>query len=340
LASADTVGRRRAAAASESHVAQAAREALARGNAVDAVVAGVFMAAAESPGVLLGPLQILAGGAGAGLVAIDGRVRQPGVGAPRPRGFLPGEPVPEAAYVGVPALPASLATVLATLGGATLLRVAGPAIAWARSRSAERADVLEAIARRGAPALADDAIAGELTAAAGRAARGLLTPEDLAAVRPEVVRCDEQSLGVSGILTVPWREATPPDASWGHVVAAVDGRGMVAIACYEAPFEGVSVPALGLVAPRAAAPVLRGKPRVSPGDARPAAAPIALRARRGLVDLALGVAAAPAADASLDAMIAVLEAVPTIQEALASAAGGRPVAIFCTRDSARALASS
>jgi hypothetical protein len=339
LATTETVGRRRAAAASESHVAQAAREVLAYGNAVDAVVAGVFMAAAESSSVLLGPLQMLAGGAGAGLVAIDGRVRQPGLGAPRPRGFLPSEPVPDAAYVGVPALPSSLATVLATLGGSTLLRVAGPAIAWAKSRSPERAAVLEAVARRGAPALADDAIAGELTAAAGRAARGLLTPEDLAAVRPEVTRCEESALGASGILTVPWRDATL-DASWGHVVAAVDGRGLVAIACYEASFDGVGIPALGLVAPRAAVPVLRGKPRISPGDPRGAAAPIALRARRGLVDLALGVAASGAADASLDAVIGVLETVPTILEALASASGGRPVCIFCTRDSARALASS
>ena len=96
MPSADMAGRRRAAAGSESHVAQAARDALARGNAVDAVVAGVLMAAAESPGVLLGPVQLLAGGAGAGLIAIDGRVRQPGMGAPRPRGFLATEPIPEA----------------------------------------------------------------------------------------------------------------------------------------------------------------------------------------------------------------------------------------------------
>jgi hypothetical protein len=124
------------------------------------------------------------------------------------------------------------------------------------------------------------------------------------------------------------------------VVAAVDGRGLVAIACYEAPFEGVGVPALGLLAPRAAMPVLRGKPRVAPGDPRGAAAPIALRARRGLVDLALGVAASGAADASIDAVIGILDSVPTILEALAAATGGRPVCIFSTRDSARALASS
>ena len=55
----------RAAAASETHVALAAREALVRGNAVDAVVAGVLAAVAEAPGVFLGPLQVLIAGAGA-----------------------------------------------------------------------------------------------------------------------------------------------------------------------------------------------------------------------------------------------------------------------------------
>jgi hypothetical protein len=336
----DTASRRRAAAGSESHAAQAAREVISRGNAVDAVVAGVLMAAAESPGVLLGPVQLLAGGAGAGLIAVDGRVRQPGLGAPRPRGFLATEPVPDAARVGVPFLPAALTTALATLGSGTMLRAAGPALAWARTRSPERAGVLEAIARRGAPALAEEGVGGELTAAAGRPARGLLTPEDLAGILPAVARCDERTLGPAGILAVPWRGEAPLDGTNLHVVAAADARGMVAIACYEVPTEGVPVPALGLVAPRLAAPVLRGQPRVAPGEPRPTAASIALRASRGVVDLALGVAAATDSEPSLDGLIALLDAVPTFAEAIAAARSGRTVAIVSTRDSARALASS
>ena len=332
---------RRVAAASESHVAQAAREVLAKGNAIDAVAAGLLMAAAEAPAVLLGPVQILVGGGGAGLVAVDGRVRQPGHGAPRRRGFLPDEPVPDAAYAGVPALPVALAAALATLGTASPLRVAGPALSAARARSPERARVLEALARRGAPVLAEDSIAGELVAAAGRAARGLLTPEDLAAVRPEVIRTDERSLGPSGILRAPWRspEGDPP-ATHAHVVAAVDGRGLAAIACYEAPIAGIPVPALGLVFPRAAAPVLRGKPRTSPGDPRPAAAPIFLRSQRGLLDLAIGIAAAPDAEALVAGVIAALDELPTFAEALRSASGGRHVAISTSRDQARVLASA
>jgi hypothetical protein len=339
----DMAGRRRAAAGSEAHAAEAAREVLVRGNAVDAVIAGVLMAAAASPGVLLGPLQLLAGGAGAGLIAIDGRVRQPGLGAPRPRGFLAGEPIPEAARVGVPFLPAAAATAIASLGAGTMLRAAGPALALARSRSPERAALLEAVARRGALALAEEGPSGELRAVAGRAAHGLLTPEDLGQVLPAVIRCEERSLGLSALLTVPWRDARDeesPDAGSVHVIAAADARGLVAMACYEAPDEGVPVPALGVLAPRSAAPVLRGKPRIAPGAARPAAAPIALRARKGVVEIALGIAIAADAEQVLAAMAALFETAPTFAEALASPHGGRAVAIACTRDSARALASA
>jgi hypothetical protein len=306
---------------------------------VDAVVAGVLMAAAEAPGVLLGPLQILAGGAGAGLIAIDGRVRQPGLGAPRPRGFLATEPVPDAARIGVPFLPASLATAIASLGAGSLLRAAGPALALARARSPERAVTLEAVARRGAPAIVEERVAAELLAAAGRVARGLLTPEDLGEVLPALVRCEERALGLSGVLTVPWRDHTV-DGSRVHVVAAADGKGRVAIACYEVPGEGLPVPALGLVAPCGAEPVLRGKARIAPGAARPAGAPVALRARKGIVELALGVAAAADADAALDAMVRLFETAPTFVEALAAPHSGRAVAVSSARDAARVLASA
>jgi hypothetical protein len=86
--------------------------------------------------------------------------------------------------------------------------------------------------------------------------------------------------------------------------------------------------------------VLRGRPRVPPGEARPAAAPIALRARRGIVDLALGVAALANADEALDAILAALGIAPTVLEALSAAQGGRNVAIFSDRDTARATVSS
>ena len=328
---------RKAGGGSEAHVAQAARDAVTRGNAVDAVVTAVLVAVAEGPGVFLGPLQLLVGGVGAGLQAFDGRVRQPGLGIPRPRGVQPGGAVPPPARVGVPTLPAALAAVLAALGGTTLRRAAGPAIERARAVSPERAAVLEVFARRGAAAMGDDAIAGELVAVAGRAAGGTLTDDDLAAVRPGVVTCEERSLAPSGILRVPWREAAP-GSTVTHVVAAADGRGLVAIACYEVPVDGVPIPSLGLVAPAFASPVLRGEMRVPPGEPRPASAPIALRVRRGVVDVAIGLAEAQGGEASLELLLAKLDDAAALLEAV-GAAPGRPVAVVRTGDTAAVVAS-
>jgi len=331
---------RRAAASSEAHVAQAAQETLERGNAVDAVVAGVLAAAAESPAVFLGPVQFLVGGGGGGLLAIDGRVRQPGLGVPRPRGFLADEPIPMAARVGVPMLPGALAAAAASLGTLSLLRLAGPAIAWARQRSPERAAFFEFFARRGAQSLTHDAVASELMVAAGRAARGLLTRDDLSRARPDVVRFDDRRPEASGILTVPWRAPGDHDASVTHLVIAADARGQVAAACYETAIDGVSVPALGIVAPPCAAPVMRGLARVGPGEFRPASAPIAIRARHGFVDLAIGVAATSHAERSLQSALEALDEMPTVVEALATILDGRPVAIVRSSEHTRVLASA
>jgi gamma-glutamyltranspeptidase/glutathione hydrolase len=318
----------RAAAASEAHVAKATLDALRRGNAADAVVTGVLVAAASSPSVLLGPVQILAAGAGTGLVAIDGRVRQPGRGAARPRGFLPKDPIPDAAYVGVPVLPAALAAALGSLGTVTLPRAAAPAIGWARTSAQQRVAVLEAVAKKGGLGLALDAIAVELTAVAGRAVGGLLTRGDLTVSRPEIVRCTERSLGPPGIFRVPWSMEDAPDASQVHVVAACDTRGRVVVACYEAAVDAVHVPALGLSAPRCAVPVMRGKRRVAPGTPLPAAAPIALRVRRGRTELAVGVALGARAQDSMTAVLESLARSILPAEALLLAAPGR--AVFLT----------
>jgi gamma-glutamyltranspeptidase/glutathione hydrolase len=315
-----------AAAASDAHAADAARDALAGGNAVDAVVAGVLAAAAEVPSVLLGPAQLIVGGAGSGLLAFDGRLRQPGRGAPRPRGFLAEEAVPDAARIAVPTLPATLAAVIATAGTWSLLRACGDAVARAKGRSGERASTLEAFARRGAPALSSGYIATELLAAAGRASRGLLTAHDLASIRPELVRCDEPGPDSNGILMVPWLDEHL-DASATQVVAAADARGLVAVACYEAPHDGLAIPALGVVAPKAAQPVMRGQARVAPGVPLVASAPMALRARGGSVDLAIGLAELPEAQRLLGIVVAQLARTATITEAWATVTGGRPVAL-------------
>jgi gamma-glutamyltranspeptidase/glutathione hydrolase len=299
----------RAAAASAPEIEAAAEELLGRGNAVDAVVAGVFAACAVSPGVLLGPVQLLVGGAGAGLLAVDGRVRQPGIGAPRPRGFTTAEEVPDAARVGVPWLPATMSVAIATMGTATFNQVLAPAVALAKGTP--RKDVLARIASRGPRAIEESSLSGELLAHAGRAANGLLTTDDLSSPRPDVQKAARvvlpAALGgaaakkgktASGepeprvLVTFPWtrieadRPAPPAhevDVARVRAVAAVDRNATFAIACWDEATDGVLVSELGLRAPFCAEPVRRGQTRVRPGDPRPAAGPVAL----------LGTAAAP-----------------------------------------------
>lgn len=187
----------RAAVASTPEVESVAEEILGKGNAVDAVVAGVFAACALSPGVLLGPVQVLVGGAGAGLLAIDGRVRQPGIGAPRPRGFTSAEEIPDAARVGVPWLPAAMSVAIATMGTATFNHVLSPAVALAKGTP--RAEVLGRIASRGPRALEEGRLGGELLAAAGRPSGGLLTTDDLSSPRPEVQKATRTTLVPSAL---------------------------------------------------------------------------------------------------------------------------------------------
>jgi hypothetical protein len=335
--------RRRAVAASEAHAAEAALAALERGNAMDAVAAGVLAAAAATPSVLLGPVQILIGGAGAGLRAIDGRTRQPGLGTPRPRGFRDEDPIAPASRVAVPALPAAIALALATAGAGSLARALGPAVDIARGASEARMTVLKRLAKNGVGALAEGRIADELVAAAGRVVGGLLSVDDLTRARPAVTACAE-SAGPRTMATAPWGASAVRDpvtdaanGSIVEVVAACDARGLVAIACYEVSLDGVAIVELGLVAPFAAAPVRRGEPRVRPGEPRAAAAPIALRVSQGVVDLALGIARAASAERQLGAVLAALHGDATLEQAMAARTEGRLAGVACSRDAARAV---
>ena len=297
--------------ASDAEVAAVGSASLGRGNAVDAVVAAVFGAAALYSGVLLGPVQMLIGGAGAGLRAVDGRTRQPGLGNPRPRGALSHGSVPAAGRVGVPALPAALLAAVATYGKLSVAAVIGPGLEIARGRSKLRAGVLQRIVQRGPAALADSQLSDELTACAGRLAGGLLSVRDLDELRPELVTAaSTRTTGTRELVTVPWGGAGLREAGGAtlpgpnvRVVVAVDRNGLVAVACYEVPHEGLTLEAFDLVAPFTAAPVLRGEPRVKPGEPRPAPAPIALGQSAGVLDLAVGVGATFDAESVLAAWL-------------------------------------
>ena len=227
--------------ASDADVASIGSALLSRGNAVDAVVGGVFAASGLHPSVLLGPVQLLIGGAGAGFRAIDGRPRQPGLGNPRPRGFLPSEPIPGAARVGVPALPAALLAAVTTYGKLSVAASVGPGLELARGKSKLRAVVLERLAQRGPAALAEAVLADELTACAGRLAGGLLSVRDLDELRPVVTGASTRALADGRDLLARSPGGPPPCAtrtaphqvalagSETRIVVAVDRNGLVAV---------------------------------------------------------------------------------------------------------------
>jgi gamma-glutamyltranspeptidase/glutathione hydrolase len=326
--------KQRAAVASSPEVEQAAEELLKK-SAVDAVVAGVFAACATSAPVLLGPVQILIGGAGAGLRAFDGRVRQPGIGAPRPRGYQSGDDIPDGARIGVPWLPATLSAVLATAGSATLSQVMAPAIALAHGTP--RKDVLQRIAARGASAIEERAISEGLLAAAGRANGGLLTPEDLASPKPAMLpasraeavgppptseppppskKTKRPKTSTRLVATLPWSHVEtdgqmprvlPPahleDVAQARGVVAVDRNGTFAAASWAEGADGILLEDLGLRAPFFAEPVKRGVTRTKPGDARPAPGPLAFVGSAHGIDVAFAAFGAGDAYDVLDAAI-------------------------------------
>ena len=296
MPSTDMAGRRRAAAASESHVAQAAREVLARGNAVDAVVAGVLVAAAESPGVLLGPVQLLAGGAGAGLLAVDGRVRQPGSAPPRPRGFLGDRAdAPRGPGRRPASCPRRWRRRSPRSATATLLRAAGPALAWARPRSPERAALLEAIARRGgAGARRGPRRRRSSWRLPGARPAACSTPEDLGGgAARRSTRCEERCARALGLRSTRARGAATAGAptrssactSWPRPT----GGGWSRLPATRCRWRACPSPALGLVAPARGSAGAAGQSCASPREPRGPPPP---RSRcgcaTGIVELAHG----------------------------------------------------
>jgi len=254
----------------------AAAEELARGgSAIDAVLAGYFAAAGSYPGVLLGPVTLLLGGTGTGDRAFDGRVRQPGKNAKRPRGTLPGEEPPLAARVGVPSSVPALAVAVGYGSHASLNRLVQPGVALARERGAERrAGILSRVGAVGALAFSEPELSRALVRAFGAPNGGLVTPADFA--RPEGldVPATRDETGPEPRLVAPW--ATHPTSAFvrGATVSAVDVNGMFVAAAFECQPEALYVDELELSAPLLASPTLRGVPRVAPGSPLPAAAPL------------------------------------------------------------------
>lgn len=269
--------RLRALARSNDPVCEAAAgDELARGGtAIDAVLAGYFAAAGAYPGVLLGPVTLLIGGTGSGDRAFDGRVRQPGKNAKRPRGTLPGDQPPLAARVGVPCSVPALAVAVGYGAQATLRRLVQPGVALARERGAERrAGVLSRVGEVGALAFSEPELSRALVRAFGAPNGGLVTPADFA--RPEGldVPAARDDHAATRVLAAPWASQAQTAFVRGATVSAIDVNGMFVAAAFECQPEALYVEELELSAPLLAAPTLRGVPRVAPGVAIPAAAPI------------------------------------------------------------------
>lgn len=279
--------------------------------AIDRVVSGVLAAAALRPGVLLGPARIFVGGPGIGARVIEGPCRQPGLGAPRPRGFVPGDEPPPAAYVAVPGLPATLATALSLAQTLTTGQIVRPAVALAKKIDRARAEVLETFGRQGGALLGARAIAEALVKQGGRVAGGTLTSRDLESARGELGEALERAHGELRAALAPAEDdsasVTPAgDVLRRHACVAIDGRGRLAVCEFAEAVGGVPIAELGLEAPRLAVPVRRGSERAKPG------APIGFPSRAALLGAegawvgALAVAGrrSPASSGTFDEVIA------------------------------------
>ena len=271
---------RAAALATEELVEDAAASELTRSrSAVAAVVAGFFAAAGAHPDVLLGAVTLLVAGVGTGGRVFDGRVRQPGLGARRPRGFVEDE-VPIAAKVAISTSVAAVTVALAYDQRATITAVARSGVRAANTAgAAERARLLERVAEVGPGALAESSFVRPMLHLASPSEGGLLAPADFTPATDVALDARERTTATGGVLEPPWADVKPDTMVAGgsrHGICAVDAEGVFATLTYECIGAGLAVPALGLVAPLVAVPVRRGTPRVAPGTRLPAAAPIAI----------------------------------------------------------------
>jgi gamma-glutamyltranspeptidase/glutathione hydrolase len=254
---------------------------LAAGSATGAVLAGFFASAGAYSGVLLGPLSIVVAGTGAGARAFDGRLRQPGLGTKRPRGFKADEPVPDAARVAVPTSFVA-ALVAAAYDGEKISSIMKSGVTRAQRAGAEsRAGVLKLIRSVGAGAISDTSFVRPMLRAAGLSQGGLLTPSDFGSV--PALDCEAATRKVGGVTLIepPWAgdatDVDPAELGIGCAVMAIDVRGTFAALSYRRLSDGFSLEDLELEAPLSAIPVLRGVTRVAPGARLPAPAPIAIR---------------------------------------------------------------
>ncbi|MGZ3478152.1 MAG: hypothetical protein ACXWP4_16270 [Polyangiales bacterium] len=309
------------------------------GTAIDGLLAGVLAIAARHPGVLLGAGTILLGGTGEGALAIDARARQPGIGAPRPRGFTDDQSIPDAARMAAPVLPAALTLAHAGRGVRTRSALVRSALSAASSIGKvddARAESLRAFGREGGQILRGGRVQEAALAASARSLGGLLGREDLEAVAPAIVPAVRSEIGGKSWAIAPWshtfegeRAATSGEIA---VVVASDAFGAVAIAAVLVPTFSTALPEVGLALPHLAEPTRRGVERLAPGVVLPMQAPIAIGGVP--VDLVLGVGGQGDAESILSEL---MQRVGSFDDVIAPHAFGIATGIAMDRGRGRPL---
>lgn len=275
--------RRYLSLATQQETQDAAQLALAsQGNALFAALSGFFAAAGAHPGVLFSPVSLLVGGLGSGTFAYDGRARQPGREVKRPRGFEATPPL--AAEVAVPGSISALAVACAFHPGTTLLAASKAGVSAARAAGArERARLIDAVAGLGARFLTEPGLKRELLAKFGPAEQGNWGLADLVATS-EIQKVPLAGDGEGESLTLPWQgggsqlEQMLAQRAWGRPqnIVAVDATGLFVALSYRELPERAYLEEFEVTMPAFAVPVLRGVPRVTPGEPLPTPAELYL----------------------------------------------------------------
>lgn len=259
-------------AASDDVALQVAEEAAAGGLTPLGIVVSSYLAlAGHHPGVLWGPLAVLMHGLGVSRV-FDGRLRQPGVGVKRPRGYTDHDAIPGAALIPAAQVVPALFVALSYDDERRYAELFKAGLAAAKHEGASRRGaLLRRIKELGARAFMDPSLHRPLLHAGSSSEGGLLGAKDF---EPPVsidlpTRQEPLEDGVSKVL-FPWESATvaAPGVEPGYI-AALDRRGVGVLLRYERAVQGEAVDEWELLLPRAASPVLRGVSRVRPGQPLP-----------------------------------------------------------------------
>lgn len=269
----------RAAAIANCPIAEEAAQGflMAGGGAIGSVLCGFFAAAGAYSGVLLGPVTVIIGGVGVGARCFDGRLEQPGRGMKRPRGFQPGEEIPDAARIAVPNAVAAGLVAYAYSGQQRLGSIVKPGISKARQCGAEaRASLLRRIREAGAGAFREADFVRAMLHVAGPGQGGLMTSSDFTTAgdidRPVV----ERTIGGVRAMLPPWHDDAAPTGGIGYAICAIDAHGSFCGMVYRRPSASLTIDSLELEVPLAAVPVRRGVSRTPPGARLAAPAPLAL----------------------------------------------------------------